>query len=150
MLGYFAHFVLQAQAEYLFQLLCNIFLHTLLETDIFVSWDTKHILLLGPFIKYSLLYLKPDVHSTCLKSIVVTCSNIQWLWRPEDRRSLQTILLWLPSSFNFLSLLTSHLDTDDFALRLSSAEGSRTDAWMYRLPPPTMVRCGIQTHSTCH
>lgn len=77
------------------QLLCNIVLHTLLETDIFVSWNTKRILLLGPFIKFSLLYLKPDVQSTRLKSIVVTCTNIQRLWGAEDRRSLQIILLWL-------------------------------------------------------
>lgn len=91
--GYFSHLVLPPQAEYLFQLLCKILLHSLPNTGGFVSWDAKHILLLSPFSRFSLLCLKPNVH------VVINHTNIQQLWRAEDRKSLQTILISLSSQF---------------------------------------------------
>lgn len=119
---------------------------------LYPSWDRYFCILkyrryfvVGPFIKFSLLCLKPVVYSTWLKSIVVTCESIQWLWRAEDRMSLQTILLWFPFPLIFFSPLTFYLDFGNFALRFSSAVWSRIDAWTYMLPPSTMARCGIQT-----
>lgn len=116
MLTYFAHLALQAGTEYPFWSLCNLFLHILLETHISVPWDINFFTV--PKTSW-LLYLAQKFSYP---------HGLQW--RAKDLRFRQTILLWLPFLFNFLSLLTFDLDMESFSLRFSSSEWSRKDAWM--------------------
>lgn len=64
MLTYFAHLVLQAWAEYLFQSLCNLFFHILPETHIFIPWNTNFFTV-----------LKADVLCTWLRNFITHTSN---------------------------------------------------------------------------